>query len=224
MSKTKLTLEQLKAKLIVTKDGKVFRIYDNYEYAQSNNGCGYLYSASEYVHRLVARFYIPNPNDLPCVNHIDGNKQNNNVDNLEWCTYSDNGKHAVKTGLQPVNKGCAHYSTDLTITQLQEIIDLFINGTSRHAIAVRFGISIQAIGRIINGTRYKDEKLDRSKVKLKPREVLNNLTEKDIKILLITHNNNFSHIAAELSLERKTVSNYFNSLGYTGTSGAPKQY
>lgn len=51
------------------------------------------------VHRLIAMTFIPNPNNLPCVNHIDGNKQNNLVDNLEWITYVDNTQHAIATGL-----------------------------------------------------------------------------------------------------------------------------
>ena len=48
------------------------------------------------VHRLVALLYIENPNNFPVVNHKDGNKQNNNKDNLEWCTVKYNTLHAEK--------------------------------------------------------------------------------------------------------------------------------
>ena len=52
------------------------------------------------IHRLVAKNFIPNPRDCKEVNHIDGNKENNHVSNLEWCTRSENLKHAYRIGLR----------------------------------------------------------------------------------------------------------------------------
>ena len=55
---------------------------------------------SRRVHRLVAQAFIPNPNRYKEINHIDGNKQNNNVDNLEWCNRKQNIRHAINNGLR----------------------------------------------------------------------------------------------------------------------------
>lgn len=72
---------------------------------QSNNN-GYktvtINGKTTYVHRLIAITFIPNPNNLPCINHKDENKSNNNVSNLEWCTYEYNSNYnclGIKTAL-----------------------------------------------------------------------------------------------------------------------------
>lgn len=63
------------------------------------------------LHRLVAEAFIPNPDGKPQVNHIDGNKRNNQVDNLEWVTRAENAQHAYMTGLHKKRYGF-HYSEE----------------------------------------------------------------------------------------------------------------
>lgn len=51
------------------------------------------------IHVLVAKAFVPNPSNKPIVNHIDGNKEHNTADNLEWVTYKENTQHAIRIGI-----------------------------------------------------------------------------------------------------------------------------
>lgn len=77
-----------------------------------------------YAHRLVAENFIPNPNHLPIVNHKDGNKLNNNINNLEWASYSDNIKHAHSFNLIQKRREKELYLGDFEQEEWKKIKDM----------------------------------------------------------------------------------------------------
>lgn len=104
------------------------------------------------IHRLVAETFISNDNNLPQVNHKDGNKLNNNVENLEWCTSSQNLKHAIKTGLKQYT-----YVNKLTIDEVKTIKQLLkYEDTTHNNIAKVFNVSRSAISDINSGKTWKN--------------------------------------------------------------------
>lgn len=93
---------------LVTVDGRVFSLHTMRFLKNFLKAGDYVYvkigSKSHRVHRLVAQTYIPNPENKPEVNHMDGNKENNMLCNLEWMTHSENVQHACDTGLRPISE------------------------------------------------------------------------------------------------------------------------
>ena len=100
-----MDIKGYEGKYKVSNMGRVYSIRSHKYLAIRNNGRGYLYVSlwkdnkekKEYLHRLVARHFIPNPNNLPQVNHKDENKENNSWDNLEWCDASYNNNYGTHT-------------------------------------------------------------------------------------------------------------------------------
>jgi len=105
------------------------------------------------LHRLVAGLYIPNPLGKPCVNHIDGDKGNNSVANLEWCTYSENEVHSYRDLGKTVPGGINHYNAKLTDHQCVRAVALRKYGYSCRKIAAILGVSHQHISEITRGLK-----------------------------------------------------------------------
>lgn len=101
------------------------------------------------VHRLVAMAFLPNPESLGFVNHLDGNKAHNHWRNLEWCTKSQNNAHAFRIGLCIAKVGVDHPMAKLNLDQVAEIRKLRQTQTLK-SIADRFSVSVSLIHKIVN--------------------------------------------------------------------------
>lgn len=105
------------------------------------------------LHRLVAEMFIPNPDNLPHINHKDGNRLNNHVDNLEWCTHEQNIRHAVENGLNP--KGERQGIAVATEEIVREIRKLHSEGFTYPQIAEVVGLKRRTVEAIGSGQNWK---------------------------------------------------------------------
>lgn len=141
-----------KQTLIIRKGRK-----NKYGYLQMNfaRNDGTKRTVTKAVHVLIAETFLDKPSGKKCVNHKDGNKENNNVENLEWVTVSENALHAHRNGLSHVYQGSEHVNAKLSKHEVKEIREAYITGNeSQGKIAVRYGVAQTTISRIVRGERY----------------------------------------------------------------------
>jgi hypothetical protein len=110
------------------------------------------------IHRLIAEAFIPNLKNKPQINHIDGDTLNNSINNLEWCTPSENMKHAFKIGLiiPPDNKGSKNGRSKLIENDIIQIKKLYNERKITHKeIATMFDVTRSCISSIINNKAWR---------------------------------------------------------------------
>lgn len=110
------------------------------------------------VHRLVAETFIPNENNLPEINHLDGDKSNNSVENLEWSDHLSNMRHAFRTGLIPTPS----FGENARRAILKDEDALFIKKYYKRGhkefgagvLASKYGVHISTICKITSGKNW----------------------------------------------------------------------
>lgn len=107
------------------------------------------------IHRLVAETFIPNPENKSEVNHIDANKQNNTIANLEWCTHAENMKHAAVNNLiRNVGKGENNPSNKYSESVIHEICKMLENGCGNKYIAETLNVNKNLVKHIKDGDTW----------------------------------------------------------------------
>jgi hypothetical protein len=156
---------------------KVLTVFKTDTYVKVN-----LKRKSYNVHRLVSVAFIPNPKNKPQVNHIDGDKHNNKINNLEWVTAKENVEHAIKNGFIDNTKK-AHYGTGHPLSKKIYRYDLegnFIDSWDYiRECAIKLSLSENQISRVINKEngscggfqfrKYKKDKINKYERKWKNR-------------------------------------------------------
>lgn len=148
-----------------SKSGHIYRKDPDGRYHKiraSFNNCGYLrvkiYNQKYFVHRLIAKTFIPNPENYPVVMHLDNDKTNNKLSNLRWGTYSQNTQQACREGrIKGYQKGIGnglrgnnHPNSILTELQRKEVKKLFATGKyTKTELGKKYGVTRVTIAKYV---------------------------------------------------------------------------
>jgi hypothetical protein len=148
---------KIKENYVVYNDGTIFSLQSKM-FMNSINTNGYLSvkmaGKLESIHRLVGGLFIPNPDNKPEINHIDGDKTNNKVENLEWVSPSENIQHKIHQ-LGKEHRGSKNGMAKLTLEDVDKIKVLYQSGYSQNKLGKMFGISQGKISNVVNEKSYK---------------------------------------------------------------------
>ena len=150
-----------KGKYIAYPDGKIFTLRGRLVKGSESKG-GYRHFVIDggdiSFHRIVASLFVPNPDNKPQVNHIDGNPRNNHASNLEWVTNQENIQHAFRTGLHKGNKGERNPRCKIN----EEIVKYIREHYKSHSrefgakpLGERFGLTMHTVLEISHGRIWK---------------------------------------------------------------------
>lgn len=210
----------------ITKSGKIYSTLTNKLLKYDKSYRGYCKVAlidrrlgrfvRIFVHRLVATQFIPNPNNLPEVNHKDGNHSNNSVCNLEWCTREYNQRHAIKNNLYKIEEDSPR--AKLTKEQVISIYKEWETNKNKKAISRKYNVSDALIGEIVRGVRWSrtfEEYYGYKSSYIKPKR--KRLSEEQIYSILTLHyihHKNTIEIEKELNISNGYIGQIIRGIRY----------
>lgn len=154
--------ESIYPKYFVSNSGKVINQFGK-ELIGSINRDGYrqivICNKTVCVHRIIALSLLPNPNNYVCVNHIDGNKTNNKIENLEWCSHSQNTLHAYMNGLEKCPTGEDNHKHKLTwddVTYIRSHFEKYSKEFGACALGRKFNVDKSTIMSVVNHKTWRN--------------------------------------------------------------------
>lgn len=142
---------------IIKEDGTIWSVHHNRPLSIHKDRKGYCRVnmkgvGTQLVHRIIALEYLPNPDNLPQINHLDGDKSNNSITNLEWTTGKKNVEHSVLTGL--IKRGDKRPNAKFSDNMVRECRALRLEGWTYYKLADKYGCSFQSVHRICTHQTY----------------------------------------------------------------------